>query len=130
MSGGQPDWAVLLTKLNVQGMAQQLAKHCVLEDSTDRKITLRLSQAHKHLQTNKSAIEKLQAALTAYFVKPIKLEIVLGESGSATPAAIEQHTKNLKQQLAADSIAQDSFVREAQIELDADLLLESIKPIQ
>ena len=95
-------------------MAQQLAKHCVLEDSTDRKITLRLSQAHKHLQTNKSAIEKLQAALTAYFVKPIKLEF-MGESGSATPAAIEQHTKNLKQQLAADSIAKDSFVREAQL---------------
>ena len=125
MSGDQPDWGVLLTQLNVQGMAQQLAKHCVLENISDRQITLRLSQEHKHLQTNRSAIEKLQAALTGYFSKPIKLNIVLGESGSVTPAVIEQQTKNLKQQQASDSIAQDRFVREAQIELDANLIEES-----
>ena len=130
VSGDQPDWGVLLTQLNVQGMAQQLAKHCVLENISDRQITLRLSQEHKHLQTNRSAIEKLQAALTGYFSKPIKLNIVLGESGSVTPAVIEQQTKNLKQQQASDSIAQDRFVREAQIELDANLIEESIKPAQ
>jgi hypothetical protein len=43
---------------------------------------------------------------------------------------IEQQTKNLKQQQASDSIAQDRFVREAQIELDANLIEESIKPAQ
>ena len=129
-SGDQPDWAVLLTQLNVQGMAQQLAKHCLLESFSDRQITLRLSQEHKHLQTNKTATEKLQAALTGYFAKPIKLNIVLGESDSATPAVIEQQSKHLKQQQASDSIAQDRFVREAKAELDANLIEESIKPIQ
>jgi DNA polymerase-3 subunit gamma/tau len=130
VSGDQPDWGVLLTQLNVQGMAQQLAKHCVLENFSDRQITLRLSQEHKHLQTNKTAIEKLQAALTDYFAVPTKLNIVLGKTEAATPALIEQQSKQLKQQQASDSIAQDSFVREAQAELDADLLAESIKPIQ
>ncbi len=130
VSGDQPDWGALLTQLNVQGMAQQLAKHCVLENFSDRQITLRLSQEHKHLQTNKTATEKLQAALTDYFAKPIKLNIVLGESESATPAVIEQQSKHLKQQLASDSITQDRFVREAQAELDANLIEESIKPIQ
>jgi DNA polymerase III subunit gamma/tau len=129
-SGDQPDWGVLLTQLNVQGMAQQLAKHCILENFSDRQITLRLSQEHKHLQTNKTATEKLQAALTGYFAKPIKLNIVLGESGSETPAVKEQQSKHLKQQQASDSIAQDRFVREAQIELDANLIEESIKPVQ
>jgi DNA polymerase-3 subunit gamma/tau len=130
VSGDQSDWGVLLTQLNVQGMAQQLAKHCVLENFSDRQITLRLSQEHKHLQTNKTAIEKLQAALTDYFAVPTKLNIVLGKTEAATPALIEQQSKQLKQQQASDSIAQDSFVREAQAELDADLLAESIKPIQ
>jgi DNA polymerase III subunit gamma/tau len=127
---GELDWNVLLTKLNVQGMAQQLAKHCVLENFSDRQMILRLSQEHKHLQTNKTAIEKLRAALTSYFSKPIKLNIVLGESGSETPAVIEQQSKHLKQQQASDSITQDRFVREAQIELDANLIEESIKPVQ
>jgi DNA polymerase-3 subunit gamma/tau len=130
VSGDKPDWGALLTQLNVQGMAQQLAKHCVLESFSDRQITLRLSQEHKHLQTNKTTTEKLQAALTDYFAKPIKLNIVLGESESATPAVIEQQSKFLKQQQASDSIAQDRFVREAQAELDANLIEESIKPIQ
>jgi DNA polymerase-3 subunit gamma/tau len=116
--------------LNVQGMAQQLAKHCVLESFSDRQITLCLSQEHKHLQTSRMATEKLQAALTDYFAKPMKLNIVLGKTDAATPAVIEQQSKHLKQQLASDSIAQDSFVHEAQTELDAVLIAESIKPIQ
>jgi len=130
VSGNQPDWGVMLTRLNVQGMAQQLAKHCVLQSFSDRQITLCLSQEHKHLQSSKMATEKLQAALTDYFAKPMKLNIVLGKTEAATPAVIEQQSKQLKQQQAGDSIAQDSFVREAQAELDASLIAESIKPIQ
>jgi hypothetical protein len=81
------------------------------------------------LQT-KAATEKLQAALTGYFAKPIKLNIVLGDSVSETPAVMENRSKHLKQQQASDSIAHDRFVREAQTELGADLIQESIKPIQ
>ena len=126
---GQPDWGILLTQLNVQGMAQQLAKNCVLQSFLDGRITLCLSQEHKHLQANKMATEKLQAALSDYFAKPIKLNIVLGKTESATPAVVEQQAKQFRQQLASDSIAQDNFVREAQAELGASLITESIKPI-
>jgi len=129
-SANQPDWGVILDQLNVQGMAQQLAKHCVLESFSDQQITLRLSQEHKHLQTNRMAAEKLQAALTDYFAKPMKLNIVLGNAGSATPAILEQQSKQFKQQLASESIVHDSFVHDAQTKLDAILIEESIKPIQ
>ena len=126
----QPDWGVLLTQLNVQGMAQQLAKHCVLENFTEHAVTLSLSQQHKHLQANKTATDKLQVALSDYFAKPIKLKIVLGKSEAATPAVIEQQSKQFKQQKASDAIEQDAFVMEAQAELGANLIAESIKPIQ
>jgi len=129
-SGSRPDWCAVLAQLNVQGMAQQLAKHCTLGDFSDRQITLCLAQEHKHLQTNKTAIEKLQAALGDYFAKPMKLNIVLGKTETATPAAVEQQAKQLKQQQAYDSIAQDAFVREAQAELGANLIAESIKSTQ
>jgi hypothetical protein len=88
-----------------------------------------ISQEHKHLQTNKTAIGKLQAALSDYFAKPIKLNIMLGKAEAATPAAVEQQAKQFKQQQACDSIAQDIFVREAQAELGASLIAESVKPI-
>lgn len=129
-SGNQPDWGVMLDQLNVQGMAQQLAKHCIMESFSDLQITLRLSQEHKHLQSNRMATEKLQAALTDYFAKPMKLNIVLGNAGSATPAILEQQNKQLKQQVASDSIVHDSFVQDAQSKLDATLIEESIKPMQ
>jgi len=129
MSGSQPDWGTLLQQLNLQSMVQQLAKHCVLEDFSARQINLRLSQQHKHLQT-RTATDKLQAALSEYFARPVKLNIVLGETEAATPAVVEQQTKQLKQQQANDSIVRDDFVREAQAELDANLITESIKPIQ
>ncbi|MBI5430069.1 MAG: DNA polymerase III subunit gamma/tau [Nitrosomonadales bacterium] len=128
-SGSQPDWGVLLTQLNVQGMAQQLAKHCVLQSFTDGQVTLCLSQEQKHLQANKMATDKLQAALGEYFAKPVKLSIVLGKPEAATPAVIEQQNKEFRQQQASDAIANDSFVREAQAELGASLIAESIKPI-
>jgi hypothetical protein len=54
----------------------------------------------------------------------------LGKTEAATPAVIEHQGKQLKQQQASDSIALDSFVREAQSELGAILVPESIKPIQ
>ena len=129
ISGSQPDWGTLLQQLNLQSMAQQLAKHCVLESFSDGQTTLRLSQQHKHLQT-KTAADKLQAALSDYFAKPVKLNIVLGKTDAATPAVMEQQAKQLKQQQASDSIARDDFVREAQAELGASLIAESVKPLQ
>ncbi|MDD5383921.1 MAG: DNA polymerase III subunit gamma/tau [Gallionella sp.] len=129
-AGQQPDWGTLLAQLNVQGMAQQLAKNCTLESFSDKQITLCLAQEHKHLQANKMATEKLQAALSDYFAKPVKLNIVLGKTETATPAVVEQQAKQLRQQQANDSIVRDDFVREAQAELDANLVTESIKPIQ
>ena len=129
VSDNHPDWGELLTQLNVQGMAQQLAKHCVLQCFSDGKMVLCLSQEHKHLQSNKNAIDKLQAALSDYFVQPVKLSIVLGKTETATPAVMEQQAKQLRQQQANDSISRDEFVREAQAELDASLITESIKPI-
>lgn len=129
-TGSQPDWGVILEQLNVQGMAQQLAKHCILESFSEREIILRLSQEHKHLQTNRSATEKLQTALTDYFARPIILKIMLGKSEAATPALIEQQNRQYMQQLASDAILHDSFVHDAQAKLDAILITESIKPIQ
>jgi len=123
-----PDWLQLSAQLNVQAMAQQLAKHCVLDSVSDSQVDLRLAQEHKHLQT-KMATDNLQTALSDYFGRPIKLSIVLGKIAVATPAKIEHQTQQIRQNLASDSIAQDAFVRDAQSVLDASLTPESIKPV-
>ncbi len=129
-SSASLDWNVLLAQLNVQGMAKELAKNCTLENFAEGRLTLNLAPQHKHLQTNKMAQDKLQAALTEYFAQPVKLVVTLGAANAATPAAVEQHEKQTRQQVATEAITQDPFVREAQAQLGAQVIEDSIKPIQ
>jgi DNA polymerase-3 subunit gamma/tau len=125
------DWNVLLAQLNVQGMARELAKNCVLESFTEGKISLSLAPQHKQFLTNKMAQDKLQAALSEYFAQPIRLSLSVGAPASAaTPAAVEQQEKQVRQQSASDAISQDPFVLEAQAQLDAQIVENSIKFIQ
>jgi DNA polymerase-3 subunit gamma/tau len=124
------DWNVLLSQLNLQGMARELAKNSVLVSFEDGRVVLGLSPQHKLLQSNKVAQEKLQAALSEYFVKPVKLVVELGVvKDVATPAAVEQHEKQTRQQQAEESIRQDGFVRDAQALLGAQLIEGSIRPV-
>ena len=125
-TGDLPDWATLVGRLKVQAMTQQLAKHCALESLTHDQAVLCLAEEHKHLQT-RMATDNLQAALSDYFARPVKLSIVLGKTAVATPAKIEQQNQQTRQSQANDSIAQDAFVKDAQISLAASLA--EIKPV-
>jgi DNA polymerase-3 subunit gamma/tau len=130
-SGGTLDWNTLLTQLNLSGMARELAKHSVLASFDGGQVVLHLAPQHKHLQSNRMAQDKLQAALGDYFAKPVRLLVELGASNAvATPAAVEQQEKETRQQQAESAIRQDAFVREAQSALGAQIADGSIKPIQ
>jgi DNA polymerase-3 subunit gamma/tau len=129
--GATLDWNTLLTQLNLQGMARELAKHSVLGSFADGRMVLHLAPQQKHLQTNKMAVDKLQAALSEYFAQPVKLVVELGGAEAvATPAAVEQEVKRTRQQQAEEAIKQDAFVREAQAVLGAQIMESSIRPIQ
>jgi DNA polymerase-3 subunit gamma/tau len=129
-SGTDLDWNTLLSQLNLQGMARELAKNSVLVSFSEGRALLQLAPQHKHLQSNKIAQDKLQAALSEYFVKPIRLVVELGaEKNVATPAAVEQHEKQTRQQQAEEAIKQDAFVREAQAHFGAQVIENSIRPV-
>jgi DNA polymerase-3 subunit gamma/tau len=126
-SDGRPEWTVLLEKLNMQGMAQQLAKNCTLVHFSGREITLGLSEEHKHLQANRQAIGKLQTCLAEYFAIPVKLKIVVNGENVETPAVAERKNREFQRRQAEESIENDAFVRESQSQLGATLIPESIK---
>ncbi len=128
--GASLDWNTLLSQVNLQGMALQLAKNSVLASFADGRLVLNLAPQHKHLQSNKIAQDKLQAALSDYFAKPIRLAVELGATADvATPAAVEQQEKQTRQQQAEEAVRNDAFVREAQAQLGAQLIEGSIRPV-
>jgi DNA polymerase-3 subunit gamma/tau len=123
------DWNALLGQLNLSGMAQQLAKHCVLQSFADNQLVLNLAAPQKTTNT-KMAFDTLQAALGNYFQRPIKLRVEVGEVGTlATPAAVEKQQQQTRQQQAEMSIKQDPFVREVQEVFGARIIENSIKSI-
>ncbi|MFH2135528.1 MAG: DNA polymerase III subunit gamma/tau [Pseudomonadota bacterium] len=128
--GADLDWHTLLAQLNLSGMALQLAKNSLLASFAEGRVLLHLPPQHKHLQSNKVAQEKLQAALSEYFARPVRLEVELSASNEvATPAVVEQQDKQNRQQQAEDAIRQDAFVRDAQAMLGAQLIEGSIRPV-
>jgi DNA polymerase-3 subunit gamma/tau len=124
-----PDWQTLVAQLGLQGIALQLAKQCVLQELADNRITLQLAQEQKHFQNNKLAVDKLQAALAGYFARPIRLSVVIGGAALDTPAVLEQQARDTQQAQAEGALSQDKFVRSAQTELDASVVVGSVKPI-
>ncbi|MDD3884913.1 MAG: DNA polymerase III subunit gamma/tau [Gallionella sp.] len=128
-NGELPDWQTLVTQLNLQGIALQMAKQCVLQELSDNRITLQLAQEQKHFQSNKLAVEKLQTALTGYFARPIRLSVVIGGAALDTPAVLEQQARDSRQAHAEAALAQDDFVRTAQTEFDAGIVAGSVKPV-
>ena len=129
-SGVALDWGVLVAQLNVQGMARELAKHCTLENFAEGNMALNLSPQHKQLLDNKVAQKKLESSLTDYFAQPLRLTISIGTGSAVTPAAVEQKVQQTRHQQATEAITQDPFVREAQAMLGAQIIQETIKPIQ
>lgn len=125
----RPEWSVLVEQLDVQGMAQQLAKNCTLIHFAERNITLGLSEEHKHLQANRHAIGKLQSCLSEYFATQVNLKIILSGGNVDTPAVTEQKNKDYQRQQAAAAIENDAFVRDSRSELGAMLVPESIKSV-
>ncbi len=123
------DWPTLLSTLKLGGMAAMLAQHCALEEQSERGLTLRLPEAHKHL-LDKAYRGKLQSALETRLGRKLSLQILVGETRGRTPTQIQDAERRAKLDRATASIESDPFVRELIENFDARIVSDSIKPLQ
>lgn len=121
-------WTALVARLKLGGMARMLAQHCTLERVEGDRLGLRTGEAHRHL-LDKPYRDKLQAALSEHFARPLRVDIEIGEALGMTPAQAGEHDRQARQRHAVQSIEQDPFVRELVENFDARVVDESIKPI-
>ncbi len=126
--GQEQDWAAIVAALPLSGLARTLAQHCELRRLEDEECVLRLAPTHSHLQM-KPAPERLQQALSDYFVRPLRLRFELAANEVATPAAAADRERQIRQERAEAAIGRDGFVRDAIESLDASVVEASIKPI-
>ncbi len=122
------DWRNLVGRIKVGGMARMLGDNCEFQTLQGDNLELLVPEAHKHL-LEKAYTEKLQAALSEYFGRKLRLRISIGGTGK-TPAEIANQERQAKLAHAIQSIDTDPFVRELVESFDARLKDTSIKPVQ
>ena len=125
---GNLDWAELVGKLKLGGMARMLAQHSHLTRVEGNRVDLCVPEAHRHL-LEKPYRDKLQTALEEHFGRRLKVEFALGQPGALTPAELDDRERRQKQREAVEAIDRDPFVRELVEHLDARVVDESVRPI-
>jgi len=123
------DWPALASQLKLSGMTRMLAQNCEVKNFSADGIELCVPEPHRHL-LEKAYQDKMKAALSEYYGKPVRLKFSVGSITGMTPAELENRDKQAKQSQAIAAIETDPFVRELVENFDAKLIASSIKPIQ
>jgi len=134
------DWASLLSQLNIQGMAKQLASHCAFESFDG--FVLKLSIPAQQINfLSENLTSRLEQALSQKMAQPIKLHISKSELNpqshshspasqilNQTPHQIHQQEKEALQKEAEVSLEQDPVALFIQENFGAKLNPNSLKP--
>ncbi|MEI8385627.1 MAG: DNA polymerase III subunit gamma/tau [Nitrosomonadaceae bacterium] len=123
------DWPSLVSQLKLSGMTRMLAQNCEVKSISDNEIELCVPEPHRHL-LEKAYQDKMKAAMSEHYGKPMRLKFSVGSITGMTPAELESREKQAKQSQAIAAIETDPFVRELVENFDARLIVSSIKPIQ
>jgi len=122
------NWAGLVEAMNLRGMVKQLAVNCTLAAKSANEVRLTLSQEHQQLLS--AALQsKLEEALCSSLQQKLKLHIELGVSEIESPAQTEARNVADRQQSAEESIQQDPMVQALKENFNAEIVPNSVKPL-
>ncbi|MES2013456.1 MAG: DNA polymerase III subunit gamma/tau [Pseudomonadota bacterium] len=121
------NWRGLVDELKL-GLARALAQHCELVTYDANSISLTVPESQKHLLLPNYQ-EKLASAITQHFDQRIKLQFSVGGTGN-TPAKQISQERAHAQANAETAIEEDGFVQALIQEFGAQIIPNSIKPIQ
>jgi DNA polymerase-3 subunit gamma/tau len=129
VSAGAGDWAAILTALDLQGAARQLASHCALLGRNGPVVRFALDPRHQLMRT-KAQEEKLAQALSHYFGEPVRVEIEVRPVADETPALAEQRAAAEQLAAAGRSLEDDPTVQALKERFGATLVPESVRPVR
>jgi DNA polymerase-3 subunit gamma/tau len=123
------DWHALVSRLNLQGFAAQLANHAICRHLDDRRIELEIARSNAFLATD-DAKARLQQALARLWqaseAPQVSIQIV--DQLADTPAKRSEDEVEKRQQQAVASIENDPIIQKLRSQLGARLRPETVKP--
>jgi DNA polymerase-3 subunit gamma/tau len=127
---GNDSWPKLAAQLKLTAVAQQLAENCALERHEGDTLYLQLAPNMANLH-NKRAEERLRQALEEYYGRSIQLIIRIADLTTDVDTAATRRKKEhaMWQQAAVESIQNDANVKAFCETFNAQLPLESVRPL-
>jgi DNA polymerase III subunit gamma/tau len=120
-------WGAILAQLELTGAARQLASHCTLLGREGVVVRLALDPRNQFVRT-RAQEEKLAQALSRHYGESVRLEFVVAEPPTDTPAQAEQRASLAELETARQALGADPTVRALQERFGATLLPESVRP--
>lgn len=114
-----------LSQLSLTGPTSALIHHCVIANLGQNLAELLLDPSQSPL-LNKKHEERLAAALSEHFQRPIEVKITIGTSNMDTPANIAKREQEKKHAAALQSLKQDQKFNELIKTFDAKIITDSI----
>ena len=121
------EWYELLPRLNLTGMAQQLAEHCLLKAIEGNQVRLLMDSSASNLQTS-GAEEQLAAALTKVLGQELRVSLELSPELADTPEKRRLRMTQEQQRQAEQAIEQDPIVLQLKEQFGASIVAGSIRP--
>ena len=119
-------WPQLVTRLQVVGLARELAAHSELLPGEGDHVRLRVAIKSYAEAGN---VDRLRAALAQHFGRPIRVSVEVGSTaGVSTAATLAEQARSERQKNAEDAIYGDPFVQELIENFGAQVEPQSIRP--
>jgi DNA polymerase-3 subunit gamma/tau len=126
-AAGAQDWAAIVSGLELQGAARQLAAHCVLVDREGAVVRLELDPRSKFMRT--TAVEdKLAQALSKHFGELVRVEFTAVIPQAETPAQADQRLSQEESESARRAFDSDPGVQGFRDRFGATPLADTIRP--
>ena len=124
------DWVTLANTLNLSGQARELARNVQLKSRSEDSWEFFITPSLRFL-SSASCISRLSDAISEQLGRPVSVRIIdEGKSELRTAAAIEQQKVRETMSDAEKAISDDPTVKALKEQMGAQLVEDSIQPIQ
>ena len=124
------DWVTLLSELNLSGQARELARNVQLKTRSDDHWDFVIAPSLRYLRSD-SCVSSLSQAISDQLGHPVNVRIVDEESTEMrTAAAIEEQKVRERMSEAEKAINDDPTVKALKEQMGAQMVEDSIQPLQ
>jgi len=124
------DWMSLLNELNLSGQARELARNVQLKSRSDDRWDFVIAPALRHLGSA-NCVNRLSQAISDQMGHPVSVRIIDDESARLqTAAALDEQKVRQTMSEAEKAINEDPTVKALKEQMGAQLVEDSIQPLQ